>query len=101
MQNRRGQNLEARRGANQRVTEDERKEAQKEYRKNKCVVRTNALGYNEFYLIKGGNNLETADDGFEVTHDHTRGQMATAFKKYSKSKKQNKVLMTTFGKAVA
>ena len=81
--------------------EDERKEAQKEYRKNKCVVRTNALGYNEFYLIKGGNNLETADDGFEVTHDHTRGQMATAFKKYSKSKKQNKVLMTTFGKAVA
>ena len=81
--------------------EDERKEAQKEYRKNKCVVRTDALGYNEFYLIKGGNNLETADDGFEVTHDHTRGQMATAFKKYSKSKKQNKVLMTTFGKAVA
>ena len=81
--------------------EDERKEAQKEYRKNKCVVRTNTLGYNEFYLIKGGNNLETADDGFEVTHDHTRGQMATAFKKYSKSKKQNKVLMTTFGKAVA
>ena len=81
--------------------EDARKEAQKEYRKNKCVVRTNALGYNEFYLIKGGNNLETADDDFEVTSDHTRGQMATAFKKYSKSKKQNKVLMTTFGRCVA
>ena len=81
--------------------EDERKEAQKEYRKNKCVVRTNALGYNEFYLIKGGNNLETEDDDFEVTSDHTRGQMATAFKKYSKSKKQNKVLMTTFGRCVA
>jgi len=27
--------------------------------------------------------------------------MASAFKKYSKSKKQNKVLMTTFGRAVA
>ena len=81
--------------------QDERKEAQKEYRKNKCVVKTNALGYNEFYLIKGGNTLETSDDGFEVTSDHTRGQMAAAFKKYSKSKKQNKVLMTTFGKAVA
>ena len=81
--------------------EDERKEAQKEYRKNKCVVRTDALGYNEFYLIKGGNNLETADDGFEVDSDHTRGQMTTAFKKFSKSKKQNKVLMTTFGRCVA
>ena len=83
------------------LAEDERKEAQKEYRKNKCVVKTNALGYNEFYLIKGGDNLETSDDGFEVTSDHTRGQMAAAFKKYSKSKKQNKVLMTTFGRAVA
>ena len=81
--------------------EDSRREAQKEYRKNKCVVRTNALGYNEFYLIKGGNQLATDDDEFDVNSDQTRGQMASAFKKYSKSKKQNKVLMTTFGRAVA
>ena len=78
-----------------------RKEAQKEYRKNKVVVRKECLGYNEFYLVKGGNNLSTEDDDFEVYSDQTRGQMATAFKKYSKSKKQNKVLMTTFGRAVA
>jgi hypothetical protein len=81
--------------------EDSRREAQKEYRKNKCVVRTNALGYNEFYLIKGGNQLATDDDEFDVNSDQTRGQMASAFKKYSKSKKLNKVLMTTFGRAVA
>ena len=81
--------------------EESRKEAQKEYRKNKCVVRTDALGYNEFYLIKGGSQLATEDDEFGVNSDQTRGQMASAFKKYSKSKKQNKVLMTTFGRAVA
>jgi len=81
--------------------EDERKEAQKEYRKNKCVVRKSALGYDEFYLIKGGNNLAVEDDEFGVTSDQTKNQMANAFKKYSKSKKQNKVLMTTFGRIVA
>ena len=81
--------------------QEERSEASKEYRKNKCVIRKDALGYNEFYLIKGGNNLSAADDDLEVSSDQTKGQMASAFKKYSKSKKQNKVLMTTFGRAVA
>ena len=78
-----------------------RSEANKEYRKNKCVVRKSALGYDEFYLIKGGNNLAVEDDEFGVTSDQTKNQMANAFKKYSKSKKQNKVLMTTFGRIVA
>ena len=78
-----------------------RNEANKEYRKNKCVVRKSALGYDEFYLIKGGNKLAVEDDEFGVTSDQTKNQMANAFKKYSKSKKQNKVLMTTFGRIVA
>lgn len=78
-----------------------RSEASKEYRKNKVVVRKDALGYKEFYLIKGGNKLATENDEFGVTSDQTKNQMANAFKKYSKSKKQNKVLMTTFGRIVA
>ena len=82
-------------------SEDARRNAQKEYRKNKCVVRKDVIGYNEFYLVKGGNNLDVANDDFEVSADQTKGQMANAFKKFSKSKKQNKVLMTTFGRAVA
>ena len=77
------------------------REAHKEYRKNKCVVYKNVIGYDEFYLVKGGTNLDTQNDEFEVTSDQTKGQMANAFKKYSKSKKQNKVLMTKFGRAVA
>ena len=73
----------------------------KEYNKNKCVIMKNTLGYNSFYLIKGGNALKTEDDEFNVTSDQTKNQMATAFKKFSKSKKQNKVLMTSFGREVA
>lgn len=86
---------------NKRWSGEERQNAQKEYRKNKCVVYKDALGYNDFYLIKGGSSLSTQDAEFEVSSDQSRGQMASAFKKYSKSKKQNKVLMTTFGRAVA
>ncbi len=77
------------------------REAHKEYRKNKCVVYKDVIGYDEFYLVKGGTNLDTQNDEFGVTSDQTKGQMANAFKKYSKSKKQNKVLMTKFGRAVA
>ena len=76
-------------------------DANKSYRKNKCFIMNDTLGYNEFYLIKGGKSLSAEDDEFGVTSDQTKGQMANAFKKYSKSKKQNKVLMTTFGRAVA
>ena len=75
--------------------------ANKEYRLNKCVALDNVLGYNEYYLVKGGKNLETQEDEFQVKEDASNANIRTAFKKFAKSKKQNKVLMTKFGKAVA
>jgi hypothetical protein len=77
------------------------KAANKEYRQNKCVSIDNALGYKEYYLVKGGKSLETQEDEFEVKKDATKANIRSAFKKFAKSKKQNKVLMTKFGKAVA
>jgi hypothetical protein len=52
-------------------------------------------------MVKGGKNLDTSEDDFEVDNDATNKAIGTAFKKYSQSKKTNKVLMTKFGKAVA
>ncbi len=77
------------------------KAANKEYRQNKCVSVDNVLGYKEYYLVKGGKSLETQEDEFEVKEDATKANIRSAFKKFAKSKKQNKVLMTKFGKAVA
>ena len=79
------------------------KEYNKEYRKNKCVTFKDALGYNEFYLVKGGKNLkaDTSEEDFNVRDEASNAQIRTAFKKFSKNKKLNKVLMTNFGKAVA
>ena len=82
-------------------SEDYKRDANKEYRQNKCVTVDNVLGYNEYYLVKGGKNLETQEDEFSVKEDASNANIRTAFKKFAKSKKQNKVLMTKFGKAVA
>lgn len=81
--------------------EDWRVEARKEYMKNKCVTIEGYSGYNTYYLVKGNKNLDTNADEFDVNEDATKGQIGNAFKKYSKSKKLNKVLMTKFGAAVA
>ncbi len=75
--------------------------ANKEYRKNKCVRRVNSLGYDEFYLVKGGKQLKTNIEDFDVKEEASTAQVRNAFKKFSKSKKKNKVLLTNFGKAVA
>jgi len=80
-----------------------KKENQSEYRKNKCVVKENALGYDEFYVIKNGKTLNTDADNLldDLQDDASKGVIGNAFKKMSKSKKTNKVLLTRFGKAVA
>lgn len=82
-------------------SEEYKSNANKEYRKNKCVNAQNVLGYSEYYLVKGGNNLATDEDEFEVKEDASNANIRNAFKKFAKSKKQNKILMTKFGKAVA
>ena len=80
---------------------DYRSAAGKEYRKFKCVTANNVLGYSEYYLVKGGKTLDTTEEEFEVSEDASQANIRNAFKKYAKSKKLNKVLMTKFGKAVA
>ena len=81
--------------------EDYKSKANREYRQNKCVHEQNVLGYNEYYLVKGGSNLSSDEDEFTVKEDATNANIRNAFKKFAKSKKQNKVLLTKFGKAVA
>ena len=80
---------------------DERKPYNREYSKHKCVTFKDTLGYNEFYVVKHGKNLDTDDDGFNIADDASNGQITSQFKKYSKSKKNNKTLLTNFGRVVA
>ena len=79
-----------------------RKDCNKEYRKNKCVVFNDAHGYNTYYLLKGGSNtLKTEGEEFAPEIGSTKGQLTSAFRTAAKSGKTNKVLLKNFGGAVA
>ena len=71
-----------------------------EYGKKKCVTLSDVLGYSQLYVLKG-KQLETDVEEFTPADDASKGQITQAFKKFSKSKKLNKTLLTNFGKAVA
>ena len=80
----------------------ERSDMNKEFRNNRCLHVSDTLGYDDYYILKDGkNNLSTDADEFDATAEDSKGKVTTQFKKYSKSKKTNKVLMTKLGKAVA
>ena len=81
---------------------DGMKQYNREYSKNKCVTFKDELGYNELYIVKSWKNaLNTDANDFTPDTTATKGQLTSAFKKYSKSKKLNKTLLTNFGRAVA
>ena len=80
--------------------EDFKKSTQRTFAKNKCAIFNKVLGYDDFYVLKS-QNLNTEADEFDVDVDASKGQIANAFKKHSRSKKVNKVLLTQFGKSVA
>ena len=47
------------------------------------------------------NKLKTSAEEFDVDEDASTAKIRTAFKKFATSKKNNKTLLTNFGKAVA
>ena len=79
---------------------DELKRLSKEFNRNGSLVVEDHDGYNEFYLIKGGKALDTESD-LTVAEDASKRVLTTAFKKHSKSKTVNKVILSRFIKLIA
>jgi len=81
---------------------EDMKKYNREYNKNKCITFKGKLGYDELYIVKSWKNaLATDAIDFDPETEATKGQLTSQFKKFSKSKKLNKTLLTNFGKAVA
>ena len=76
---------------------------QKQYTKNKVSIANKALGYDKFFMLKPGKNLEVESDDFEnfETDNMTTAQIRSTFKKYAKNKQNSKVLMKQLGNVVA
>ena len=72
----------------------------RKYNKEKSLI-INHAGYTEFYIIKGGNELDTDSDELDVNSDSTKRVITSAFKKHSKSKTLNRVVLSRFIELIA
>ena len=89
------------RGENADNTFEEIDAALKKYRKDKFMIAPEMMGFNEQYLIQGGQNLEIEESPLEVAEDATVAQLARAFKKFSSGKLEKRKLLSRFIDMVA
>jgi len=66
-----------------------------EIKENKFLESKNK-GYNGFYFIPGGKKLEIEDDEIVINGNVTSSKLVNAFRKMSKNKHTNRVLVTKF-----
>lgn len=78
------------------------REARKIANKNKFVSYDSTIGYDRYFILKADKaNLEATSDKFEIPTAAKRNEITQAFKKYTKSKKGNRVLATQFAEIVS
>lgn len=58
-------------------------------------------GYNEFYLVLGGEEMNTDDEELEIQGKYTPGKLKNAFMKMNKRKALNRVLVSRFIQGIA
>lgn len=69
--------------------------------KDKVYVKANAGGYDKFFLVSSGRDLDTGDDDLDISPDMSKSRMASAFTAYGQSKKANRVFVTKFAEAIS
>ena len=82
------------------VAQDVVKDLAKTLKEEKFLV-SHAKGYNEFYLISGGTELQAEDDEFEFEGKVTSHRLKNAFMKFNKQKQVNRVLVSRFIQGIA
>ena len=75
-------------------------EVKKKWNREKSVIGYQS-GLDELYILKGGKHLETTDEGLQVDAGASKGALTTAFKKMTKGKLQNRVILSKFIEKIA
>ena len=78
-----------------RKKDDLNSEDIKKFKEEKFLI-SNTKGYNSFYLISGGSNLQTEEEEMEIDGKVTSGKLKNAFMKMTKKKQVNRVLVSKF-----
>ena len=79
---------------------DTEKDLIKKFKDEKFLI-SHTKGYNSFYLIAGGSDLETEEEQIEIDGKVTSGKLKNAFMKMSKKKQVNRVLVSKFIQGMA
>jgi hypothetical protein len=73
----------------------------KDYKKNKSVAVEDGFGYDQYFVVASGADLDTEDEDLTITSDMTRSKMAKAFSEFSKSKQVNRVFVSKFAETIS
>jgi len=79
---------------------EEAKELTKELKTNKSLVSNNP-GYDKFFFILGGKELNTELDEIEVQGKVTTNKLKNAFMKYNKKRQVNRIIVSKFIEGIA
>jgi len=95
-----GTTLEDMRRNNHVGAYEKEKELIKKFKQEKFLI-SSTTGYNSFYLIAGGSELQTEDEEIEIDGKVTSHKLKTAFMKMAKKKQVNRVLVSKFIQGMA
>ena len=95
-----GTTLEDMRRNNQVGAYEKEKELIKKFKQEKFLI-SSTTGYNSFYLIAGGSELQTEEEEIEIDGKVTSHKLKTAFMKMAKKKQVNRVLVSKFIQGMA
>lgn len=95
-----GSTIEDMRRNNQVGAYEKEKELIKKFKQEKFLI-SNTKGYNSFYLIAGGAELQTEGEELEINGNVTSHKLKTAFMKMAKKKQVNRVLVSKFIQGMA
>jgi len=79
---------------------EKEKELIRKFKQDKFLI-ANTAGYNSFYLIAGGVDLQTEEEQIEIDGKVTSHKLKTAFMKMAKKKQVNRVLVSKFIQGMA
>ena len=72
-----------------------------EWRKKKFIITNNFSGYDEFYVIKTDKTFNVDDDEMEIDSTKTSSAIKRQFMKYSKGKREKRIILSKFIETIA
>jgi hypothetical protein len=88
--------------SNRYIDYEELKELRKKYNKQKFLNLDNVSGFNRYFVVKSDSkSIDTDVEELEIDENASKAQITKAFKKFSSSKKGNRVLSAKFAEIIA